>query len=166
MKKNLLLTFGFAFIPGAGQMYQNYMKRGLSIMILAGAVLALTSFLRFSIFVVPFLIIVAYSFFDTFNLRNMTDEKRKEYEDEYVWYTEEFKKVLNNKQIRAFKGSKTLGIILVVCGIYYIVDGVLLTLLFDIGLYNTANFLNGYLRPAFIAICSIYIGLKMMNAKK
>ena len=29
MKKNGILTLLFAFIPGAGQMYQGYMKRGL-----------------------------------------------------------------------------------------------------------------------------------------
>ena len=31
MLKNGLLTLLFAFIPGAGQMYQGYMKRGLSL---------------------------------------------------------------------------------------------------------------------------------------
>ena len=31
MKKNGLLTFIFACIPGAGQMYYGYMQRGLSI---------------------------------------------------------------------------------------------------------------------------------------
>ena len=30
MIKNGFLTFCFSFIPGAGQMYQGYMKRGLS----------------------------------------------------------------------------------------------------------------------------------------
>ena len=30
MKKNGILTLLFACIPGAGQMYQGYMKRGLS----------------------------------------------------------------------------------------------------------------------------------------
>lgn len=31
MMKNGILTFIFAFCPGAGQMYQGYMKRGLSL---------------------------------------------------------------------------------------------------------------------------------------
>ena len=33
MKKNGFLTFIFACIPGAGQMYYGYMQRGLSIAI-------------------------------------------------------------------------------------------------------------------------------------
>ena len=31
-KRSGFLSFCFAFIPGAGQMYQGYMKRGISIM--------------------------------------------------------------------------------------------------------------------------------------
>ena len=38
MKKNGILTLLFAFIPGAGQMYQGYMKRGLSLMLMAAAI--------------------------------------------------------------------------------------------------------------------------------
>ena len=43
MKKNGFLTFIFACIPGAGQMYHGYMQRGLSIaMILILCVMAAT----------------------------------------------------------------------------------------------------------------------------
>lgn len=38
MKKNGILTLLFAFIPGAGQMYQGYMKRGLSLVLMAAAI--------------------------------------------------------------------------------------------------------------------------------
>ena len=41
MKKNGFLTFCFAFIPGAGEMYQGYMKRGLSLVMLCAAAIAL-----------------------------------------------------------------------------------------------------------------------------
>ena len=47
MMKNGILTFLFAFCPGAGQMYQGYMKRGLSLItmfclfIMAGALTGL-----------------------------------------------------------------------------------------------------------------------------
>ena len=35
MLKNGFLTFCCAFVPGAGQMYQGYMKRGLSLILTA-----------------------------------------------------------------------------------------------------------------------------------
>ena len=34
IRKNKFLTFCFALIPGVGQLYQGYMKRGVSLMIL------------------------------------------------------------------------------------------------------------------------------------
>ena len=66
MKKNGFLTFIFACIPGAGQMYYGYMQRGLSIaMILILCVMAATV-------VEPLLflclVIWMYSFFDTYDL--------------------------------------------------------------------------------------------------
>ena len=35
MQKNGFLTLCFSFIPGAGQMYQGYMKRGLALILTA-----------------------------------------------------------------------------------------------------------------------------------
>ena len=61
MKKNGILTLLFAFIPGAGQMYQGYMKRGLSLMLMAAMLIPPIAF--------ALLVVFMYSFFDTFNLR-------------------------------------------------------------------------------------------------
>ena len=67
MKKNGFLTFIFACIPGAGQMYYGYMQRGLSIaMMLILCVMAATV-INPLLFLC--LVIWMYSFFDTFNLR-------------------------------------------------------------------------------------------------
>lgn len=67
MQKNGILTFLFAFIPGAGQMYQGYMKRGLSLILICCAICMVAALISPAAF---FLIVVwMYSFFDTFNLR-------------------------------------------------------------------------------------------------
>ena len=67
MMKNGILTFIFAFCPGAGQMYQGYMKRGLSLILTACCIGMVNSLLN------PVLLLLVvvwmYSFFDTFNLR-------------------------------------------------------------------------------------------------
>ena len=66
MKKNGFLTFIFACIPGAGQMYYGYMQRGLSIaMILILCVMAATV-IQPLLFLC--LVIWMYSFFDTYDL--------------------------------------------------------------------------------------------------
>ena len=67
MLKNGLLTLLFAFIPGAGQMYQGYMKRGLSLVLMCcGIVIAAVLFSPIAFFL---LVVFMYSFFDTLNLR-------------------------------------------------------------------------------------------------
>ena len=67
MLKNGFLTFCCAFIPGAGQMYQGYMKRGLSLILTACLIGMVGSLLN------PVLLLLVvmwmYSFFDTFSLR-------------------------------------------------------------------------------------------------
>lgn len=67
MQKNGILTFLFAFIPGAGQMYQGYMKRGLSLILMCCAIAVVASLFSPVMFLI--LVIWMYSFFDTFNLR-------------------------------------------------------------------------------------------------
>lgn len=93
MKKNGLLTFIFACIPGAGQMYYGYMQRGLSIaMILILCVMAATV-------VEPLLflclVIWMYSFFDTYDLiRHMAAGEPKEDSLLVLGNYEEIKKLI------------------------------------------------------------------------
>ena len=67
MQKNGILTYLFAFVPGAGQMYQGYMKRGLSLITLF--FLCIMAGMLLEPLVLTALIVWMYSFFDTFNLR-------------------------------------------------------------------------------------------------
>ena len=93
MKKNGFLTFIFACIPGAGQMYYGYMQRGLSIaMMLILCVMAATV-------VEPLmflcLVIWMYSFFDTYDLiRHMAAGEPKEDSLLVLGNYEEIKKLL------------------------------------------------------------------------
>ena len=68
MMKNGILTFFFAFCPGAGQMYQGYMKRGLSLITMFCLFVAVGATLL-DVLAVGCAIVWMYSFFDTFNLR-------------------------------------------------------------------------------------------------
>ena len=67
MKKNGILTFFFAFCPGAGQMYQGYMKRGLSLITMFCVAFGAGTLLQVLYVAMP--IVWMYSFFDAFNLR-------------------------------------------------------------------------------------------------
>lgn len=69
MKKNGILTLLFALIPGAGEMYQGYMKRGLSLITMFSLSVALGAITQIGVLYIAMPIIYMYSFFDTFNLR-------------------------------------------------------------------------------------------------
>ena len=66
MLKNGFLTFCCAFIPGAGQMYQGYMKRGLSL-ILTACLIGMVSSLLDPVMLL-LVVVWMYSFFDTYDL--------------------------------------------------------------------------------------------------
>ena len=65
MKKNGILTLLFALIPGAGEMYQGYMKRGLSLITMFCLSVALGAWMGIEIFYIGAPILYMYSFFDT-----------------------------------------------------------------------------------------------------
>lgn len=67
MLKNGFLTLCFAFVPGAGQMYQGYMKRGFSVALLFAASVVAAALVPVCIALVP--VIYMYSFFDALDLR-------------------------------------------------------------------------------------------------
>ena len=80
MKKNGILTLLFACIPGAGQMYQGYMKRGLSLITMFCLFIILGSTTGLDALVVGCIVVYMYSFFDTLNLRaQLAAEKGYDY---------------------------------------------------------------------------------------
>lgn len=68
MYKNGFLTLCFSFFPGAGQMYQGYMKRGLTQVILFVIPLMIGG-VFFPVVMVLSAVVYMYSFFDSLNLR-------------------------------------------------------------------------------------------------
>lgn len=86
MKKNFFLSFICACVPGAGQMYQNYMKRGVSLMGAFAAVCALSWAFNASVFLWALPVLWAYSFFDAFRLRNQTPQQAAAAPDDYLFH--------------------------------------------------------------------------------
>lgn len=158
MKKNLFFTFCFSFIPGAGQMYQNYMKRGLSIMCIAGILLIFAIMLETVIFVLPFSIVMAYSFFDTYNIRNLMGTN-EEYKDDYILKELSFDKI---------KGNKLLGIGIMLVGIYLLLNNVLYVFAKQAEIQWLISFIRTiriYLPSIIVSAITIGVGAKMISNK-
>ncbi len=76
MKKNSFLTFCFAMMPGAGQMYVGLMKKGVCLMTLFfGVCLLAVTDIPYMIITVP--VLWFYSFFDAINYNNLPIEKKE-----------------------------------------------------------------------------------------
>ncbi|MEG0872905.1 MAG: hypothetical protein RSE00_03230 [Clostridia bacterium] len=165
MKKNLFLTFCFSFIPGAGQMYQNYMKRGVSIMIVFALFCALAIISSTPIFAFSLPIVYAYSFFDTYNIRNKKNDD-EEPKDELIWESFGLPKIFNES--KNSKKNVLLGFALILFGVYLIFNSVLgsLASYFDIYILDTiVNVVLRYLPPVIIATVSIVFGMKFITKK-
>lgn len=83
-KKSAFFTFVLACLPGAGQMYLGYMRRGLSIMTVFWGIIFLAAFLSFGLLCLLLPVIWAFAFFDTFNLRSQTPEQHAAHPDAFL----------------------------------------------------------------------------------
>ena len=164
MKKNAFFTFIFSFIPGAGQMYQEYMKRGLSLMILAALFLIFAAMVGSPIFIIPILVIIAYSFFDTYRLRNLTDEKREQYVDDFIWNTLDLG--LGITKITSKNSRKIIGYLLITIGFYVLADSVLFTIAMQLHipwLTKLCSMLSRYTPTVVASIFTVFAGFKLVS---
>ena len=84
-RKHGLLLFIASCIPGCGEMYQGYMKRGVSILTAFCAVFALAVFLEIGALAVLMIPLWLFSFFDSYNLRGQTDDQAESNPDAYLF---------------------------------------------------------------------------------
>lgn len=110
-----LLHLCFACIPGCGQMYQGYMKRGISQTVITCALVFIAVFLEIGALAVLIVPLWLYAFFDSFNLRRQAREGLAP-EDDYLFG-------LSDMDSRRLSGilsrrGSLIGWVLVVVGLY------------------------------------------------
>ena len=126
MLKNGFLTLLFAFIPGAGQMYQGYMKRGLSLVLMCCAIVVVA--MLFSPIAFFLLVVFMYSFFDTLNLRAQI-ALGKAPEDDYLIHFDP-----NDKRLARMllSSHKLVGWALIVFGALIAYENIIMNILGDV----------------------------------
>lgn len=87
-KKSKFLTFVFSLIPGAGQMYMGFMKRGLSLMSFFLISIFIPTWLESGLLFLAMPVLWFYSFFDTHNLNSTPDDIFYSLKDEYILFPE------------------------------------------------------------------------------
>lgn len=158
------LTFIFAFIPGAGQMYLGYTKRGVSLMLAFALICGISGFLNIGAFLVLCPVVWAYAFFDTFALRRMTPEQIKNTTDDFFI---DLNGLTSNGNPQ---WGKWIGIGLVVIGLYAIFDSFFIQLLWDIYYaLGEPQYIQTiiYSGPTLlVSLLLIFLGFKLISGSK
>ena len=115
-RKHGLLLFIAACIPGCGEMYQGYMKRGISILTAFCAVFALAVFLEIGALAVLMIPLWLFSFFDSYNLRGQTDAQAESNPDAYLFGLSDMDSRRMSDMLR--KRHSLVGWGLVILGVY------------------------------------------------
>lgn len=162
-KKGKFLNFCFSCIPGAGQMYQGFMKRGVSIMIVFFGMLALISYLGIDelIFCLP--IIWFYGFFDGIHLNSLPDNEYAQLRDEYLFMSDDL------PQLKLKKLRVPAAIVLILLGSYSLFRTAINYLIYEDILFwdsPAVNLVYDIFPKILFSIFIIFLGVYLIVGKK
>ena len=83
--KSGFFTFCFGLVPGMGQMYLGYMKRGVSLMLMFCGIIFVSALLNIGLLCIVLPVIWAYALFDALNLRTQTPEQAEANPDDFMF---------------------------------------------------------------------------------
>ena len=164
-RKSGLFTLLCSLWPGAGEMYLGMMRKGVVIMVAFFGVFFISSLFSNGIFSLFLPVIWFYSFFDTLNCRHMTEEELVASETRFFYDLGSI--TGGGKNWFHGKRYKWIGIILILFGIYLLIDNVLWYIINQLGL--DFYWLRALLRMAptiFVAIAIIYFGFYLIHRGK
>mgnify|MGYP000852953065 CR=1 FL=1 len=156
-KKNSLLTFLCALVPGAGQMYLGLLKKGCSIMLAFTIDVAVTTIIPLFAIFLP--VIWFYAFFDTFSLRSMTEEERRAQEQKFLVDADG----VLGKDWRAIlqKRHTVIGIACILFGAYLLFDNFISPILYRIFdtniIYGIVHSIPTFVVSALIILLGVYL---------
>lgn len=166
-KKDSLLTFVCACVPGAGQMYYGYMKRGLSLITYFCLSIAIGAYV--SPVLVAALIVWMYSYFDTYDLiRYMAAGEPKEDGFLIPPGLENIKSADGQSLNTILPGKhKLIGWGFIILGVWVIFDSVISpvlgTLLEMLGFGRVWYQLSRNLPSLVVAIVLVYAGSRLLG---
>ena len=166
MRKSKLLTFLFAFIPGCGEMYLGMMRKGVFLMVLFWGINTLSIFLQMGVLLCLQPVIWFYSFFETFNIRDLPLDIIQQHDQLFF---QKLTSRLGARELPRLLGSRHLwaGVVLILLGGWVLFQNFvvpLLELLFPT-LAENWYFLN-QIPSAAVAVAVILLGIHLVRGKK
>ena len=163
-RKSGFFTFCLAFCPGAGQMYQGYMKRGTSLLVLFMLIIMLGTLLNMVPVALFSLVVWMYSFFDTFNIRSRFLSGEAMEPD--AWLVDPESLAGGNWKTLVEKRHRVLGIALVAIGVYALYSNFIAPVLWGMvsayHLHWLGTLLNS-LTTTLVAVVLIGFGVFLMR---
>ena len=118
-RKQGFFLFLTSCIPGCGQMHQGYMKRGMSLMLALCALFVFAMLLHLDYLLIFLLPLWLFSFFDSYNLRNLMDQGQAQADD----FLFGLSKMDSERLSAVCRGRHSIiGWALVVLGVYILFD--------------------------------------------
>lgn len=165
-KKNVFLNFCFSCFPGAGQMYQGFIKKGVSIMTLFLGIIAIADILNVGelCFILP--VIWFYSFFDAMNSNSLPDFEFAQLRDEFIIF-----KDVEDLRMSVHRFRMPIAIGCIVFGGYSLIK-VFFDMISDMVeipgdiYWEVHRWVNGNIPRVAIALLIIWFGMHLIKGKR
>ncbi|MFG6394925.1 MAG: hypothetical protein K1W24_12205 [Lachnospiraceae bacterium] len=163
-KRNQFWNFFISFVPGAGQMYQGFLKRGTSLMSAFFAEILLAEIVNIDWLLLGLPVIWAYAFFDSINTNSLPDEDFNKLKDGYLFteYSTSFK-------VQGSKLRIPAAVVLILMGSYILLQNIVYMLrrLFGYSYHWwLMDLVFDYLPRFVFAAAVITAGLYLIKGKK
>ena len=163
-KKSKFWNFVISFMPGAGQMYQGFLKRGTSLMAIFFAEIFLANIINIDWLLFGLPVIWFYAFFDSLNTNDLSDEDFSKLEDAFL-----FTDSSTTFKISKSKFRVPAAVVLIMAGCYILLENVFYMFRIIFGLENnwwvTEIIFDYFPRFVFAAVI-ILAGLYLIKGKK
>jgi hypothetical protein len=167
-KRSKFWTFLFAFLPGAGHMYNGFMKLGVSFMGLFFGIWMVASVINIGPIAFLTAVVWFYAFFDCINKIYQDDEEFYSQEDHYLFTREQ----LERWNIVIFgERSQAVGVVLVVLGVYVLWNNVVFHFISEYSLLSPAAYemiqnIGNLVPQLLVAGLIIWAGVSLISGKK
>ena len=166
-KRNKFWTVAFSMLPGAGHMFNGFMKLGVSLMTLFFAIAFLSASLRLGPIMLLAPIIWFYAFFDCMNKRFLSDEEFYAQKDYYI-FGDVQSGIFNLDMIKRRK--LVIGYGLIGFGLYILWESLLRNLVYRMDIPEPIRQailnLSDMVPQLVIGILIIWAGIALIRGKK
>lgn len=164
MRKSKFFTFILAMLPGAGQMYQGFMKRGVSLMVAFFGVIAIAVLTNLPELSAILPVIWFFAFFDCMNKSSYTIEELSVMEDKMIF---DFK--LNGELMEKYTAQKNVlaGWVIILFGFIILYNSIIRTFIWRLEKYipGIGTFANK-LPTLILSIVVILFGIRLVKGPK